>query len=172
MAEILLKARLETLALKGFSVKSAGIKAKKGEPINEKSAQALLENGLDAGEFTATRLTDKTLREAFVIVCMTAAQRDYLMERRWVALKKAGEEAIENNVYAFSDITGYEISDPYGKDIDCYRYVFNLLSTGVNLLTDRLRLAEYAHRPKEGKSGAICRRGRPKKSLQKTEENP
>ncbi len=148
MAEMLLKKRLESLGLKGFTVKSAGIKAKKGEEINPKSAQVLAENGIVAEGFTATPLTDKLLREAFLVICMTASQRDYLMERRWQALKKAGEEAEQNNAYAFAELTGYEIADPYGKDIDCYRYVYNLLSTGMASLIEKLNLRAHAYIPK------------------------
>ncbi len=154
MAEMLLKKRLETLDLKGFTVKSAGIKAKKEDTINPKSAQVLVENGLTSEGFTATPLTDKLVREAFLIVCMTSSQRDYLMERRWSALKKAGEEAEENNVYAFADIAGYEVSDPYGKDIDCYRYVYDLLSAGMNALVEKLDLRSHAYVPKTKKKNA------------------
>ncbi len=149
MAEILLKDRIEALGLKGFTVLSAGIKAKKGDTINPKSAQVLLENGLDAGEFASTLLTDKLIREAFAIVCMTDAQRDYLMDRRWNALKKAGVEAEDNNVYSFCDVAGYEVIDPYGKEVDCYRYVYSLLSVGIATLVEKLDLPAHAYRPKK-----------------------
>ncbi len=167
MAEILLKNRVEGLGLKGFTVLSAGIKARKGDTINPKSAQVLLENGLDAGEFTSTLLTDKLIREAFAIVCMTDAQRDYLMDRRWNALKKAGEEAVENNVYSFCDVAGYEVLDPYGRDIDCYRYVYGLLSVGISTLVEKLDLRAHAYQPKKRttKSGEPKKRGRPKKTI-------
>ncbi len=148
MAEILLKARLQALGLKGFTVASAGIKAKRGDTVNPKSRQVLEENGLEVGEFTSKRLTEKLVREAFAIVCMTASQRDYLMDLRWNALKKAGEEATENNVYAFSELAGYEILDPYGRDIDCYRYVYGLLFSGVNALVEKLNLPAHAYQPK------------------------
>ncbi len=165
MAEILLKSRLQALNLKGFTVTSAGIRAKRGDTINPKSAQVLCENGLEVTEFTSTPLTGKLAREAFAIVCMTESQKDYLTDFRWNAMKKAGEEAQENNVYSFVDITGEGILDPYGKDIDCYRYVYNLLSTAVEALIEKLDLPAHAYRPKTRKEtgGAPKKRGRPKK---------
>ncbi|MBP3434241.1 MAG: hypothetical protein J6K50_03095, partial [Clostridia bacterium] len=61
-------------------------------------------------------------------------------------------EEIENNVYSFSEIAGYEILDPYGKDIDCYRYVFELLSGGMSALTDKILplsvRKKYVEKPK------------------------
>ncbi len=170
MAEALLKSKLEGLNLKGYTVLSAGIKAKKGDTINPKSAQVLAENGLEIGEFSSTLLTEKLVKEAFAIVCMTSAQRDYLMDLRWNALKKTGVEATENTVYSFYEITGYEVMDPYGQDIDCYRYVYGLLSAGINALVDKLELEKHAYRPKtKKKEGELPkRRGRPRKNSSET----
>jgi hypothetical protein len=77
---------------------------------------------------------------------MTERQREYLMDMRWDALKKSGKDldSAENNVYSFTEITGYEILDPYGKEIDCYRYVYGLLFAGMSDLVEKLRLKENA----------------------------
>lgn len=142
MAQLLLGKHLNGLKLKGFDVRSAGIAAKKGDVMNPKSAQVLQENGITCETFSSTKLTEKLLLDAFAVVCMTERQREYLMDMRWNALKKAKmplDEA-ENNVYSFAEITGYEILDPYGKDLDCYRYVFGLLSAGMSNLTEKLNL--------------------------------
>ena len=148
------------------------IKAKRGDVINPKSAQVLAENGIDAEGFTSTKLTDKTLRDAFAIVCMTENQRDFLTDMRWNAFRKAGEEAQENNVRSFYEITGYEVLDPYGKDVECYRYVYGLLSAGIDRLIDRLDLRAHAYIPKTKKrvsSTVPKKRGRPKKTESKAE---
>ena len=165
MAELLLKRRIEELGLKGYTVNSAGIRAKRGDVINPKSAQVLEENGIVAEGFTSTKLTDKIVREAFAIVCMTESQKDFLTDMRWNALKKAGEEAQENNVHSFYEITGYEVIDPYGKDIDCYRYVYGLLYAGIDRLIDKLDLRANAYIPKtKASTGTPKKRGRPKKT--------
>ena len=148
MAEILLRDKLERLGLKGFTVCSAGIKVVKGDVMNPKSAQVLAENGLPSGEFTATKLTPKLVREAFAIVSMTEKQKEYLMDFRWNALRKTGEENIENNVYSFAEISGYEVIDPYGKDLDCYRYVYQLLSVGIDAFVEKFDLKALAYVPK------------------------
>ena len=171
MAELLLKSRLETLNIKGYTVDSAGIQAKKGDVINPKSAQVLEENGIPVGEFTSTKLTNRVLRDAFAIVCMTEKQKDFLSDMRWNAFRKAGEEAQENNVYSFYELSGYEVIDPYGKDIDCYRYVYSLLSAGIDCLIDKLDLRKFAYKPKTKASamGEPKKRGRPKKQVLESE---
>ena len=155
MAEVLLKKELELRNWKGITVSSAGIKAKRGDTINPKSAQVLSENGLEAVDFKATKVTDRILRDAYAIVCMTEQQRDYLLDARWNALRKTGAEEIENNVYSFAELTGYEVMDPYGRDVDCYRYVFGLLKGGMYALIEKLQLESIKKAPKK--------RGRPKK---------
>ncbi len=151
MAEILLKDRLQARGLKGFTVDSAGIKAKRGDTINPHSATVLKENGLGVEKFTSAKLTDKLVREAFAIICMTAGQKDYLLDFRWNALRKAGEEGFENNVYAFEELTGYEVLDPYGRELDCYRYVYGLLAAGVDAVIEKLDLRAHAYIPKPKK---------------------
>ena len=146
MAQLLLEAQLKSADIVGFEVRSAGIAAKKGDVINPKSAQVLSENGIAAEGFASTKLTERLLIDAFAVICMTERQREFLMDMRWNALKKKGKtqtedgEEIENNVYSFAEITGYEILDPYGKDIECYRYVYGLLSAGMSQLMEKLSL--------------------------------
>ena len=170
MAELLLKRRIEELGLKGYTVNSAGIRAKRGDVINPKSAQVLEENGIVAEGFTSTKLTDKTIREAFAIVCMTESQRDFLTDMRWNSFKKVGEEAQDNNVNYFYENTGYEVIDPYGKDIDCYRYVYGLICAGIDRLIDKLDLRANAYIPKtKASTSAPKKRGRPRKNAVITE---
>lgn len=146
MAQLLLAKYLSEQKLKGYDVRSAGTAAKKGDTINPKSAQVLSENAIVCESFSSTKLTEKLLLDAFAVVCMTEKQREYLMDMRWNALKKAGRslDEAENNVYSFAEITGYEILDPYGKDIDCYRYVYGLLAAGMPSLLEKLDLKNNA----------------------------
>lgn len=141
MAEAILKQRLKKEKLTGAKVSSAGLQPSLGSPINEKTAQTLVNKGFKVTSFAkkkAQKLTDKLLKDALAIVCMTDKQRDILMDKRWQLLRKAGIENIENNVYSFSDFTGYEVLDPYGKDLNCYQYVYELLEGGMSALMDKI----------------------------------
>ena len=164
MAEYLLKKVLKKEKLRGFKVCSAGVGAKKGDLMNPKTEQVLQENGVAIGKFSATPVNDKLLKDAFAFVCMTERHADYLMDMRWNVLRKSGEEDIENNVYSFAQLSGYSIPDPYGKDVDAYRYVYQLLEGGMYAMIDKLHLRENAlpAPPKKPSSG---KRGRPKKAV-------
>ena len=138
MAEAVFRQKAEELGLVKLKVCSAGTRAKKGDTLNEKSAQVLQEKGVAIGEFSAKKIDKKTLERSLAVICMTDTQRDLLMEMRWQALRERGEEEIENNVYSFSELAGYEVLDPYGKDIDCYRYVYELIAGAMPMIADKL----------------------------------
>lgn len=153
MAEALLKREIAARGWQGFSVTSAGIAAKRGDALNEKSRRVLAENGIEIEKFSAKKVSVKMLQEAYAIVCMTEKQKERLIDARWNAMRKTGADDFENNVYSFYELTGHEVLDPYGKDIDCYRYVFGLLEGGMSALTEKLALEKQARKPKK-KGGA------------------
>ncbi len=149
MAEYIFRKKAADLGLVKLKVASAGTNAKKGDKINEKSAEILMDKGFDTLSFKAKSVDEKMLKQSLAIVCMTDAQRDMLMEMRWQVLRAAGEEEIENNVYSFSEITGYQIIDPYGKDMECYRYVYELIDGGMSALVQKLLPTEIQKKLKE-----------------------
>ena len=167
MAEYLLKQALKKSKLRGFKVCSAGISAVKGEQMNSKSVQVLTENGIAVGKFLSAPITDKLLKDGFAFVCMTEKHSDFLMDMRWNVLRKSGADEVENNVYSFGELAGYNVPDPYGKDIDAYRYVYQLLEGGMYALIEKLHLREYALPPTqkavEKAKEPPKKRGRPKK---------
>ena len=139
MAEAIFRQKVTEMGLVKLKVVSAGTKAKKGDTLNEKSAQILMDKGIAPLNFTAKKVDKRMLTQSLAIVCMTDMQRDLLMELRWQALRSLGEEEeIENNIYSFSELAGYEVLDPYGRDMDCYKYVFELLEGGMSAVIEKL----------------------------------
>lgn len=138
MAEVILRERISKIPLVGLEICSAGISVSDGATLNEKSAQTLKDKGFETFVHTPKQIDEKLIAESLAIVCMTDRQRDLLMDMRWQVLRGVGEEEIENNVYSFSELAGYEILDPYGKDLDCYHYVFELLNGGMSALIEKI----------------------------------
>ena len=162
MAEYLFKHILKKEKLRGFKICSAGLEAAKGGLMNPYTAQVLAEHKVTVGKFTSTLVNEKLLKEAFAVICMTEDQADRLMDWRWNILHRAGEQEIENTVYAFQQFTGYSVPDPYGREIDAYRYVYGLLEGGMYEIIEKLGLKQYAL-PTPVKTTGTGKRGRPKK---------
>ena len=163
MAELIFKEKITQLGLTVLQISSAGLQVDKKSKMNEKTAQVLMEKGFQPLSFTSKQITEKMLVQSLAVVCMTDVQRDILMDMRWKALSAVGEENIENNVYSFRDVVGYEIVDPYGKDIECYRYVYELIAGGMSALIDKILPQEirkkYVPRPRKKKTENQMQKG-------------
>lgn len=138
MAEAIFRSEIKRLKIQGVGVLSAGIEAAKKGNINPCSASVLSENGLSLENFNSRLLEKEMLQTAYALICMTDSQRDLLMELRWKLLREAGFAEIENNVYSFSELAGYEIPDPFGRDIDCYRLTYRKLAEGMSFVIQKL----------------------------------
>ena len=138
MAEAVLRSELRRLNIRDAAVFSAGLKASENGNINPNSAAVLSENGLSIDNFSSRELDPDMLGKAYAIICMTDSQRDILMDMRWNILRRAGFSDIENNVFSFSDIAGYEIPDPFGKNLDCYRLTYQKIVGGMSALIEYL----------------------------------
>ena len=108
-----------------------------------------MDKGFDVVSFKAKPIDEKMLKQSLAIVCMTDVQRDMLMEMRWQVLRAEGEEEIENNVYSFSELAGYQVMDPYGRDKECYRYVYELIAGGMSALIEKLLPQKIQEKLKE-----------------------
>lgn len=138
MAEVILRKIVNEMGLTTLKICSAGLQVAPNSKMNEKTKQTLINKGFAVRSFKSKSIDETLLNESLAIVCMTDKQRDLLMEMRWKVLRAQGEEEIENNVYSFSELAGYEILDPYGRDIDCYHYVFELLTGGMSALIEKI----------------------------------
>ena len=142
MAEAVCRSELKRLRAEGFEVLSAGISADENGRLNEYSAVTLAENGLMLENFNSTPLSDSLLEEAYAVVCMTERQREALVERRaldfFQSVGKRG--SLGENIHSFYSLAGYEIPDPFGKDLDCYRTTFESIVKAMPVILEKLGL--------------------------------
>jgi low molecular weight protein-tyrosine phosphatase len=85
-AELLLRAGLPDGA--GIAVHSAGVAARVGEPVAEPTARLLRARGVDPEGFAARQLTPVLLREADLVLTMTAEQRTGVVRRVPAVLRR------------------------------------------------------------------------------------
>ncbi len=108
MAEAALRHELKKRKIRWYRVVSAGFSAQAGAPMTAFAAQALDEAKIAyKKDFASRPLTEKEVKEAHAVVCMTESQRRSLSKYP--------------NVTSFYALCGKEIPDPYGQDIDVYR---------------------------------------------------
>lgn len=142
MAEAVCRSELKRLRAEGVETLSAGTNASSNGQLNPYSAITLAENGLMLENFNSTLLSDELLEQAYAVICMTERQREELIERRALAffqsVGKCG--SLGENIHSFYSLVGYEIPDPFGKDLDCYRVTFDKIFKAMPLILEKLAI--------------------------------
>lgn len=133
MAEALMRAEIRRLRWTDVVATSAGVGVRAESDLNEKSARVLSDNGLTLPNFKSKKMTVDLLERAFLILCMTDDQRDFL---RQAQMRLHGETKL-NTVFSYRDITGSEIPDPYGQDLAAYQKTYEALAAATPLILER-----------------------------------
>lgn len=124
MAEALLKQELKKRKITCFSVTSAGLRVRTGDTVHPLSRTVLQEVNCPISEkFKSKRLTPKAIESAWLIIAMT---------------EEIGRRIGKDYVYTMKRLSGYEIPDPYGKEIDYYRYCLDLLRLAIPVIVEKI----------------------------------
>lgn len=113
MAEYLFRREIKRRKIKFVDSASAGIFAAAGSAINEKSAACLFARGIDFSKFLPRQLKHRMIENSFLVVCMTKEQKDLL--------------GGTGNVCCVHDLTGFDVPDPYGGNMQQYEHTAKLL---------------------------------------------
>lgn len=114
LAEALLRAELPEL-----NVASAGIGALVGEPADPNALEIAAEQGLDVDDHIARQLDDNLVAESDLILVMDKGHADWINQNfphargRVFLLGHWNDEA--------------EVPDPYGRSIESFRKVYDLI---------------------------------------------
>ena len=122
MAEALLRDKIKKNKIKWWDVASNGIHAEVGGTISKNSDTALREVGITVNNFTPKQLTQKRIAASTLVICMTASQKQMLEDC--------------GNVVCVRDICGYDVPDPYGCDLEAYRYTREALSRACDMIIE------------------------------------
>lgn len=111
---------------KSFRAVSGGLYTCDGFPASENAIWAMREMGIDITDHLSRVLTEKIVKDADYVFCMTAVHYDRLLEEY---------PAYKNRIFTISD---HDISDPFGQDLETYRRCARELSEAIDQLLKRL----------------------------------
>lgn len=101
--------------LRSLKVVSAGVAARRGEPVSENSVVALRKVGIDISQHVSQPLTQEMLNQALAVICMTESHR---------AMIQLQAEPAPKHVYLFREFMPQnedkEIPDPFGGPLRVY----------------------------------------------------
>lgn len=128
MAEALLKSMIKKRKIKWWDVISRGLRAEVGGTISTNSAIALSEVGVSADNFEPKQLTQSIIEKSYLVVTMTVEQKQ--------TLETCG------NVVCVRDLCGFDVPDPYGAGLDCYRRTRDALIIACEKIIENYILKE------------------------------
>ncbi len=115
MAEVMARQIAAEAALIGYAFVSAGTWAAPGSPASEHARRVVAEYGLDLESHRARLLTREVIEEADLILTMTAAHKEQVLQ-----LFPAAEGKVFT-LLRFGWGQAGDVADPFGGDIDAYR---------------------------------------------------
>jgi protein-tyrosine-phosphatase len=124
MAEFILRKMIKDRKIKWWDISSCGINADVDGTISDNSRQALSEIGIDVQSFKPRQLNQKLIENSEVVITMTSLQKQML--------DGCG------NILCISEFCGYEICDPYGKDIFSYRLARHQIEQACERIIDEI----------------------------------
>ncbi|OYN74360.1 low molecular weight phosphatase family protein [Mycolicibacterium sphagni] len=132
------------LGIADFTASSAGVRAVIAHPIHQKSVPVLEELGGNASDFAARQLTQKIASAADLVLTMTRAHRDAVLELaprqlvRTFTLAEAARLAVEFGAQDIKDLASLrsriathefvDIPDPIGQDAESFSRVGFLIA--------------------------------------------
>jgi protein-tyrosine phosphatase len=125
----------QTLAERGVSeitVASAGTGAFEGAPASEGAYLVALEHGLDLSAHRARRLSDSLVRDADLILTMSAHHRDRVIDEGGMG------KVFLLGTYAGRNGEDAAVNDPYGASLDEYRVTYDELDRLIQAAVGRL----------------------------------
>ena len=128
MAEAILRSR----RIDNVSVRSAGVYAQDGWPISL-NAKTLIEEADMLYTPVSRIVSNEDLKWADVVLTMTEGHKANLIH----SYPEARNKIFTLKGFVKPDSTD-DVHDPYGGDIETYRYVFNELSVIIDMLEQKL----------------------------------
>jgi len=132
MAEGMLKYILQDYTYHDVNVKSAGTSVFMNQPANEKAVTIMEEVGIDISRHKSQPLNDTLISQADIILTMTYAHKVNVQHSFPHATEKIftlkehltyllGEKGTFQDLDDSLDIFQWDITDPYGKNLEEYR---------------------------------------------------
>ncbi|MGH8579792.1 MAG: low molecular weight protein-tyrosine-phosphatase [Gammaproteobacteria bacterium] len=130
MAQGLIGQRLCEAGIEGFEVKSAGLNALVGYPVEGTAQRLMQEQGVDLSAHRARQLDRELLLWADLILVMEKEQKKILNSIAPTARGKT---------YRLGEWSDADVLDPYGQPIEVFRDALRLIDDGVCEWLERFR---------------------------------
>lgn len=136
MAHKLLEKKLKDLNRNDIEIFSCGTFAEDGEPSTYSAFEAMKEYEVDMGSHKATNIAKSPILDMDLILCATTSHKAFVLQQ-YPSLKN---KVFTMKEYVQFDETGKDIDvrDPWGYDIEIYRFCLAEIDTCLNKLLEKI----------------------------------
>lgn len=118
-----------------FRATSAGISVIEDDMLSPKSAEICAENGIAILSHSVCGVTETLLGAFYLVLTMTADQRDALKKR----YPQYSDKIYTLGEYAGSSCCSGDIPDPFGMQLQTYRKTYQMLESYIRSLIELLQ---------------------------------
>ena len=130
MAELYFNSEVQKRNISNLEALSAGVAAFSGDTISVNAASVMAENAIVSDGFRSRRFTPLLADECDLIVCMGESHRRAVL---------AEYPECKDKICLLMDlISGGDVPDPFGGDVDRYRKVFAEMRPALDALIERV----------------------------------
>jgi protein-tyrosine phosphatase len=129
MAEGLLRHALASANKTGYNVSSAGLGALVDHAPDKKSCELMAKKGIDISDYKASQINTLVIRKADLILVMETGHKNALITQ---------EPSANGKVFRLGEWGGFDIPDPYQKDMIVFENALKLIEQGVEQWLQKL----------------------------------
>lgn len=122
MAEAILRQALQSANKTAYNVTSAGLGALVGHAPDKNACALMAKKGIDISHYTASQINTHVIRKADLVLVMETGHKNALI---------AEEPSAKGKVFRLGEWGGFDIPDPYQKDIEAFENALQLIERGV-----------------------------------------
>lgn len=119
---------------KDIEVYSCGIFAEDGDSPTYNAVEAIKEYGVDLKNHRATNIRNSKIKDMDIILCATVSHKNNV-KAMYPELK---DKILTMKEYAGFDESDLDIPDPWGYDIETYRFCASTISNCLRIIVEKI----------------------------------
>ena len=135
MAHKLLEKKIKDNKIPNVEVYSCGIYAVDGDKATFNAEEAMQEYDVDMNTHTATNIKKSPIEEMDLILCATTAHKNAVQQM----YPKIKDKIYTMKEYAQTDSKDLDIRDPWGYDIETYRFCASEIDACLEKIIEKIK---------------------------------
>lgn len=136
MAHKMLEKKLKDNNINNVEVYSCGVFAENGDTSTYSAKEVMQEYDIDMSTHRATHISNSNIQDMDLILCATMSHKNSVIQ----SYPNLASKVFTMKEYIEPNTKDLDIKDPWGYDVEIYRFCASEIDTCLNKLIDKLKL--------------------------------